>query len=347
MKFDNIDKLLHHYASEIQTNGRNTIDIHKSMDAHFNDLNNRSVGDHIDIHSTDNTKGTSSIEREKKINITLDVINLKRREIPTETDYEELLCVFSLCHDTSIDYNKYNEIIRKASLKIRPYCNNKFVQAMRDDNGCVSIEYILRLVYRHIQLSRYSLDLLEYSIRSTTNQRNNMTYIHESELETYFYDLISGNTSSTEMYYSIGSVSQSQHPLGIINMCLTEDFKPYYILIVVGLLFFHQNNSMYTKRLNIEKCVHSSIMSEWYKFCECSYKYIKMLNEVEQDQSEEDDDDYNFEKEQSLSYDEKLEYLIYEFKLETMNSPFSIHKAYQIYESYLNSDVDGDGKSHV
>ena len=237
MRFNNIDKCLQHYTSVVPNNHFNTIDISKSIQSHFNTSGDMELKVPNDVQNTDtDTNSNTNIDnenintQEKKNIITMDIIKNKRSDIPTENEYKELLYAFGLCHEANIDYNKFNEIIRKSPLKIRPYCNNKFVQAMRDDNGCVSIEYILKLVYRHIELSRYSLDFMEYSIRS--NQRNSMIYIHESELETYFYDLISGHTPSTEIYYSMRDISISQHtqhPLGMINTCLTEEFKRYYI----------------------------------------------------------------------------------------------------------------------
>jgi hypothetical protein len=155
-------------------------------------------------------------------------------------------------------------------------------------------------------LSQISLDLLSYSIHAADvgADFNPLVYVREKELEQYVYDTL-GN-------------------FPLINDNLTEEFKPFYVFIVVGLMVFHNSNSLYLKEINIKKLVSSHIFSEWIKFCQRSEEFLVDEEEEARDQS---------------AYQKALD----AFKFDTENNPFSVHKAYKIYDCYMCLDLDNDG----
>jgi len=237
----------------------------------------------------------------------LEAIDAKKTTIPTEEEFDQLSESFFRHKLSQVDYQQFIAIAGTLPLKARNFCNNShFFKSIIDNNGTVSVPFLLSIVKRHIDVSRISVDMLSYSIHAEGAETdfNSLVYIREKELEQYVYDTISS--------------------FPVINDCLTEDFKPFYVFIVVGLMVFHNNNSLYLKEMSIKKLVGSHIFSEWIKFCQRSEDYLVDEEEEAQDPS---------------AYQQSLD----AFKFDMENNPFSVHKAYKIYDCYMCLDLDNDG----
>lgn len=266
-----------------------------------------------DIHSVSST--IEDLEYTRKAR--QEVIDAKKTTVPSEDEFDELSECFLRHKLAQVDYQQFIAIAGTLPLKARNYCNNShFFKSIIDNHGTVSVAFLLSVVKRHIDVARISVDMLSYSIHASEADAdvdfNSLVYIREKELEQYIYDTITSFPA--------------------INDCLTEDFKPFYVFIVVGLFVFHNANALYLKEMSIKKLVSSHIFSEWIKFCHQSEEYLL-------DSDEEEDDDQDQGERRQKAYRQSLD----AFKYDTENNPFSVHKAYKIYDCYMCLDLDNDG----
>ena len=245
-------------------------------------------------------RGENDSSFEQSLKIKFDLIEERKAMVPSESKYLDLCSNF---------YQQFLAISNNLAPSLKKYCTcSHFMKCVRDNTGSVSVKYLLQLIKRDIELSRSTLSMLSYSIRSRQCS-NPFVYIRVPELEQIIFDSISDT--------SLPLISQG------LDSC-DPSFKPFYVLIVTGLLIFHSNKGLYTAEFNIQKLVTSHIYSEWLKFCDLSNEYYNIHQTLEE-------------------YQMDMNKLLYQFKYDTFNNPFSIHKAYKLYNSYMALDKDGDG----